>query len=78
MPKKTRKIIIDIDDELYKKLNQKYRKMGFKSIEQYVYEITRRNVFRKNPEKNNSKIIKASNVLTMKKVLTTKGKPFAV
>lgn len=42
-----RKIILNFEKEFFSKLAKKSKKLGFKSPEDYLYELARRNVYSK-------------------------------
>ena len=66
-------IVLNLEPELYNKIEAKRKKMGFENIQQYFYSIARRDVFRKNSAGRPNEYVKAAKVMMMKKVLTTKG-----
>lgn len=74
---KPKKIILTLNNEIYNKIERKRKSLGFDNIQQYLYSIARRDVFRKRvggklPE------LKTAKLFTMKKVLAVDGKPFKI
>ena len=43
----SKKIILAVDIEILRKAKTKAEKQGYKSIQQYIYELIRRDLFRK-------------------------------
>ena len=75
---KTTRLVLTLSTQIFEKLKRKAIKNGCTSVQQYVYEVLRRDVFRKKVGGRPNEILKAANVLSMKHPLSTKGKPFKI
>jgi len=74
----SKNIIISIDKKLLDKATTKAKRLDYVSVQRYIVELIRRDVFRKKVGGRPNEIFKAANVLSMKHPLSTKGKPFKI
>jgi len=74
----TSRLLLTINNNILEKLKRKSKKLGYISVQQYVYDIIRRDINRKKVGGRPNEILKAANVLSMKHPLSTKGKPFKI
>jgi len=75
---KAKSVILTLDPEFFNKIDRKRKKLFYESVQQYVYALLRRDIFRKKVGGRPNEIVKAANVLTMKNPFSTKAKPFKI